>query len=571
MDKEICDSKELAWTHGMHEWKSLIELLPERRNKTEKFSDSGQIGVSKNVNKVWSLLESNELEFAVDLVKSLNNPSLCSEILSSIRLVENNWYSNLKVPLSVEHEHGVILFLVCLEILINADQVPEYFHDMNSFVSRRYIPINYLYSLRFFSNLNELTLDVSEAKEEDLEFIKFFLKLEKLTLYKINQEVSLDFLLGLKELKNLEIVECKTTKLDSVFKLPKLVHLQINKSIGLKRIDHFLNSQNLTSVDLSECSELVNIDALGDVTSLREINLSECKKLADVSGLATLKNLNYLNIGWCDLLKGPIPSWILSVENLCLDGLEWHLKLIGKMLKDTSIFEMKVVWNGSGDDGYCERIAYNKAGIPLEDDLTNNILVSLENFVLSKLPGGAGNDAGSKGVMHIKVSEGKAVWDFHWNDGLDFFREKMNLWSDFQFLRFEFEFICFEEQESFKNLKENTDGDWQWCFDKEGPMGLSLKTVINHTKDVSQIIPTKHFSAMEDLFSEWLMDSYYDEVNDVLNKLCDGCKEELPDYLLQRELIVELNCLDKKVTFQINNNFETIDLQFEKQREIYDL
>ena len=108
-------------------------------------------------------------------------------------------------------------------------------------------------------------------------------------------------------------------------------------------------------------------------------------------------------------------------------------------------------------------------------------------------------------------------------------------------------------------------------FEEEGPMGLSLKTVINHTKDVSQIIPTKHFSAMEDLFSEWLMDSYYDEVNDVLNKLCDGCKEELPDYLLQRELIVELNCLDKKVTFQINNNFETIDLQFEKQREIYDL
>ena len=97
-------------------------------------------------------------------------------------------------------------------------------------------------------------------------------------------------------------------------------------------------------------------------------------------------------------------------------------------------------------------------------------------------------------------------------------------------------------------------------------MGLSLKTVINHTKDVSQIIPTKHFSAMEDLFSEWLMDSYYDEVNDVLNKLCDGLRK-ITSYLLQRELIVELNCLDK-VTFQINNNFETIDLQFEKQRNL---
>ena len=130
---------------------------------------------------------------------------------------------------------------------MNADQVPEYFHDMNSFVSRRYIPINYLYSLRFFSNLNELTLDVSEAKEEDLEFIKFFLKLEKLTLYKINQEVSLDFLLGLKELKNLEIVECKTTKLIRHSKLPKLVHLQINKSIGLKGLIIFKFSKSYFS------------------------------------------------------------------------------------------------------------------------------------------------------------------------------------------------------------------------------------------------------------------------------------------------------------------------------------
>ena len=47
-----------------------------------------QIGVSKKCKQsLESTSESNELEFAVDLVKSLNNPSLCSEILSSIRLV----------------------------------------------------------------------------------------------------------------------------------------------------------------------------------------------------------------------------------------------------------------------------------------------------------------------------------------------------------------------------------------------------------------------------------------------------------------------------------------------------
>jgi hypothetical protein len=76
---------------------------------------------------------------------------------------------------------------------------------------------------------------------------------------------------------------------------------------------------------------------------------------------------------------------------------------------------------------------------------------------------------------------------------------------------------------------------------------------------------------MEDLFRHWVMNVYFSEVDDVLNKLCDGCKGKLPDYLLQCELVVELNCLEKQVTLQINDNFETIDLELEREIETYDL
>ena len=57
----------------------------------------------------------------------------------------------------------------------------------------------------------------------------------------------------------------------------------------------------------------------------------------------------------------------------------------------------------------------------LEDDETDTILGLTENFVMCKLPGGAGNDSGSYGVMTIDVLNARAVWNFHWNDGLDFF------------------------------------------------------------------------------------------------------------------------------------------------------
>ena len=100
---------------------------------------------------------------------------------AEFRLIDNDWYSNIKIPSFVDHEHGVILFLVCLEKLFQANQVPENFQKIKRFILRRFIPMKYLNALKPYRELKELSHDVSEAAAEDFKVFKHFTKLEKLS------------------------------------------------------------------------------------------------------------------------------------------------------------------------------------------------------------------------------------------------------------------------------------------------------------------------------------------------------------------------------------------------------
>ena len=74
--------------------------------------------------------------------------------------------------------------------------------------------------------------------------------------------------------------------------------------------------------------------------------------------------------------------------------------------------------------------------------------------------------------------------------------------------------------ESYEDLKDNNDGNWQWCFYDDGPMGLSLLNVQQLEEgDRFQNLPIKQFSDMENMFSEWSMNTYYEEVDDVLQNV----------------------------------------------------
>ena len=340
LENKTCELKEPAWASGMKKWTSLDELLPKFENDNLKQDPERNAGCSKNADKVWELLKKGELEFAIDLVRGLNDPDVCREILLSVRLEDNNWYSNIKIPAFADHEHGVILFLVCLEKLADVDQVPEYFHEMQSFVMKSFIPMHYINALRFVCGLRELSLNASGAVGEDFKFLKLFPKITKLSLFDINENINLDSFCSFGALESLVLEDCKGIELNSVFKLPNLVHLKISKSSKLKKVPSLVSHKSLRSIVLSDCSELEDIKALENVNFLEEVNLSECKKLAEINGLASLKNLKTLNINWCDQLTGPMPEWILSIDNLYLDGSEWQIKNIGKMLSKSSVSEI---------------------------------------------------------------------------------------------------------------------------------------------------------------------------------------------------------------------------------------
>ena len=88
--------KELAWTPGVSGWKKLFEIATDLGIEIDETSLIEENSVSKNAKKIWLLLENNELEFALDLVRGIFDINVCKEILQSVRLIDNDWYSNIK-------------------------------------------------------------------------------------------------------------------------------------------------------------------------------------------------------------------------------------------------------------------------------------------------------------------------------------------------------------------------------------------------------------------------------------------------------------------------------------------
>src|SRR5215469_8321474 len=63
----------------------------------------------------------------------------------------------------------------------------------------------------------------------------------------------------------------------------------------------------LQYLDLSRCTQLMDLSPLAALTSLRHLNLSECDQLQDFSPLAYLTGLQRLELGGCSKLQDLSP------------------------------------------------------------------------------------------------------------------------------------------------------------------------------------------------------------------------------------------------------------------------
>ena len=130
--------------------------------------------------------------------------------------------------------------------------------------------MKYLNALKPYRELKELSLDVSEAAAEDFKVFKHFTKLEKLSLVGIDERANLDFISNLRELKNLELKNCKVADFKPVFGLSNLINLTINSSPELKNVQGLSKGCILKSINLSQCSSLEDIKSLKMQNFLRK-------------------------------------------------------------------------------------------------------------------------------------------------------------------------------------------------------------------------------------------------------------------------------------------------------------
>jgi hypothetical protein len=546
---------EFAWSPGIQGWRTLKEVFRQLENEHE-IGRGGLVGESplEQAEKIWKLVEKDQLNLAIDLHLALNSPAVSIAIIEKIGFHEGVGFSssNLQMPPGIDPEHGFGLFFSCLNKLLEVNQVPERFFGMEEFRLDFHLPLSALESLKRLPSLKSLTLSFLEAEEE--EDLTFFENFSNLCELKISHAYDEEF--------------------GFLAKLPNLTSLTLENCENLREIPRLACKKVLRTASFSNCANLGSIDGLTEATSLEKLNLFGCEVLADLSPLEACLELATLDLRCCSSLREEGPLSHMEVEDVFLGGCPLLFTHMGRKLRSSSLSSLSMVWDGSGDDGWYEGTAYDREGREVEGEEASDLLATVEDFVCMKLPGGAGNDAGSYGVMEVDVLRGQATWKFHWRNGLQTFRERVEKWTDFDRLKLEFGFVVRirEDQPSNANDWSDVGTEWGWCFDEyDGEMAINLKEATVCRNGNWEEAPVEDFSGMEDMLEKWKSDTYYGEVEDTFKRLYNGCTGDLPDYLLERDLVVEFDLEGNEVEFSHDCNSVKFDLELEQESEIFPL
>ncbi len=549
----ICSLEEYAWISGMQEWGALFEVF--RYLEEESQADLPTEGSPfQQAEKIWKLVEKDQLKLAIDLHLALNSTATSIAIIEKIGFHQGAGFSssNLQMPPGIDHGHGFELLFSCLNKLLEVNQVPERFFGMKEFRLDFYLPLSTLEPLKHLPSLKSLTLCFLEAEEaEDLTFFESF-----------------------PNLCELKISHAYDEEFSFLAKLPNLTSLTLENCESLRKVPKLACSESLRSASLSSCRNLVSIEGLRRSVSLEKLDLYGCEALNDLSPLEAFPVLSSLDLRRCSSLRKEGPLAHMEIEDVFLGGCPLLFISMGRKLRSSSLSSLSMVWDGSGDDGWYEGTAYDREGRKIEGEEASELLEILEDFVCMKLPGGAGNDAGSYGVMEVDVLHRQATWAFHWRDGRQFFRDKLGEWTDFDRLKLEFGFVVRieEDQPSNANYWSDVGTEWGWCFDEyDGQMAINLKSASVCRNGNWEKASVEDFSEMEHMLEKWKSEAYYGEVEDTLKRLYNGCTGDLPDYLLERDLVVQFDLEGHEVELSHDCNSVIIDLELDQEFEIFSL
>ena len=195
---------DLAWIQGEEEWRRLENLLGEEPNSEKDSSKKYNLEVT--LEKIKTLIENDESDFALDLVKGMDDQDLIIELLKDCKIDENE--GRIELPDWMNGANGFFLELL--------QELPEEFEPESEFtiVPLKVKKLNLsmvedfksLENLKIFGNLESLELSSMDSLS-DIELLKNFTKLTVFKMRSCDLLDSMDSISPIQNCKNLSELE----------------------------------------------------------------------------------------------------------------------------------------------------------------------------------------------------------------------------------------------------------------------------------------------------------------------------------------------------------------------------
>lgn len=323
---------DLAWSHGKSEWTPLKDLLDGA--STEKEDSPKGNNSEETIEKIRTLLENDEINFALDLIKGLDDQDLIIELLKNCKIDENEGW--IELPDWMNGANGFFLELL--------QELPEEFEPESEFtiVPSKVKNLNLsmvedfksLENLKIFGNLESLEFS-SMHSLADIELLENFTKLKVLKMRSCDLLDSMDSISPIQNCKNLSEIELNgfdfIEDLNFLSEHKNLIKLQVSSS-KLTDLDGLKDLKKIRELDLDGCSSLIKLEQIKSLDQLTNLNFGMCEKIETIDFLSHLKNLTKVNLQGCFGIK-KIPSLddLNNLRELNLNSTSISMEDCGKL------------------------------------------------------------------------------------------------------------------------------------------------------------------------------------------------------------------------------------------------
>ena len=290
---------DLAWSHGKSGWTPLKDLLDQAANEKKDSPKGNNSG--ETIEKIRTLLENDEINFALDLIKGLDDQDLIIELLKDCKIDENEGW--IELPDWMNGANGFFLELL--------QELPEEFEPESKFtiVPSRIKKLSLsmiedfedLQNLKIFGNLESLELS-SMHSLSDIELLENFTKLTVLKMRSCDLLDSMDSISPIQNCKNLSEIELNgfdfIEDLNFLSEHKNLIKLQVSSS-KLTDLDGLKDLKKIRELDLDGCSSLIKLEQIKSLDQLTNLNFGMCEKIETIDFLSHLKNLTKVNLQGC--------------------------------------------------------------------------------------------------------------------------------------------------------------------------------------------------------------------------------------------------------------------------------